>query len=36
MSGEAIERPASELAAAFSVVPSVLWSPGLGARVGGV
>ena len=36
VSGEAIERPASELAAAFSVVPSVLWSPGLGARVGGV
>lgn len=30
------ESPASELAAAFPVVPSVFWSPGLGARVGGV
>lgn len=37
---ECLEKPfeslASELAAAFPVVPSVLWSPGLGARVGGV
>lgn len=37
---ECLEKPseslASELAAAFPVVPSVLRSPGLGARVGGV